>query len=175
MIPEPDAPWINVFIDSNVWNFLFERQIDLAVDLPPDKFCLCHTREVELENEAIPPEKAELKAFIDGDIPQPQSHSNASARTACGMSSSFICIIAEAPSAQNARPKGCAHNPSIKRTVVLLGQSSAFACQSATSSVERRHALWPQDARHALMADLASRMALSGLPWAVTTTSPAST
>ena len=67
MIPEPDAPWINVFIDSNVWNFLFERQIDLAVDLPPDKFCLCHTREVELENGAIPPEKAELKAFIDGD------------------------------------------------------------------------------------------------------------
>jgi hypothetical protein len=31
---------INIFIDSNIWNFLFDRQIDLAVALPSDKFRL---------------------------------------------------------------------------------------------------------------------------------------
>jgi hypothetical protein len=65
---------INVFLDSNVWNFLFEpqRQIDLADALPSDKFRLYLTREVELENGAInpsvKPEKAALKAFIAATI-----------------------------------------------------------------------------------------------------------
>jgi hypothetical protein len=60
---------INVYIDSNIWNFLFERQIDLAVALPSDRFCLYIPREVELENRAIVrPEKAGLKAFIEATI-----------------------------------------------------------------------------------------------------------
>ena len=60
---------INVFIDSNIWNFLFDRQIDLAVALPSAKFRLYIPREVELEVGAIVrPEKAELKAFIEATI-----------------------------------------------------------------------------------------------------------
>ena len=69
MAPRPDeagTPLINVFIDSNVWNFLFDLQIDLAVALPPDRFCLY--REVELENGAIPPEKVALRAFIEATV-----------------------------------------------------------------------------------------------------------
>lgn len=71
MAPRPDeagTPLINVFIDSNVWNFLFDLQIDLAVALPPDRFCLYLPREVELENGAIPPEKVALRAFIEATI-----------------------------------------------------------------------------------------------------------
>jgi hypothetical protein len=57
---------INVFIDSNIWNFLFDQQIDLAVALPSDKFRLYIPREVELEVGAIVrPKEAELKAFIE--------------------------------------------------------------------------------------------------------------
>jgi hypothetical protein len=60
---------INVFIDSNIWNFVFDHQIDLAVALPSDRFCLYIPREVELEVGAIVrPEKAELKAFIESTI-----------------------------------------------------------------------------------------------------------
>ena len=49
---------INVYIDNNVWDFLFARRIDLAVALPSDRFCLYIPREVEFE---IPtaPEKAD--------------------------------------------------------------------------------------------------------------------
>jgi len=55
------------FGNALLWNFLFDRQIDLAATLPSDKFRLCIPREVELE---IPtaPKKAELKAFIEATI-----------------------------------------------------------------------------------------------------------
>jgi hypothetical protein len=63
---------LNVYIDSNVWNFLFERQIDLAVALPSDKFCLSIPCEVELEigaiNPSVKPEKEPLKTFIEATI-----------------------------------------------------------------------------------------------------------
>ena len=63
---------LNVYIDSNVWNFLFDEQINLAVDLPSDKFRLSIPREVELEIRAIDlsvkPKKAALKAFIEATI-----------------------------------------------------------------------------------------------------------
>jgi hypothetical protein len=59
---------INVFIDSNIWNFLFEQQIDLAVALPSDRFYLYIPREAEFEVAPIPPEKAALKAFIEATI-----------------------------------------------------------------------------------------------------------
>jgi hypothetical protein len=69
--PRPDeagTPLINVFIDSNVWNFLFERQIDLAVALPSDRFCPYVLREAEFEVASIPPKKAALKAFVETTI-----------------------------------------------------------------------------------------------------------
>jgi len=59
---------ISVYIDNNVWDFLFERKLDLAVEFPRDEFCLCLTREAEFEIPPIPPEKAELKAFIEATI-----------------------------------------------------------------------------------------------------------
>ena len=65
---EAEEVMINVYIDSNVWNFLFERPIDLAVALPSDKFCLYIPREAEPEVRAIRPEKAELKAFIEATL-----------------------------------------------------------------------------------------------------------
>ena len=50
-----------LFIDGNVWNFLFERKLDLAVELPSDEWGIMHTREAEFE---IPVGKPELDAFI---------------------------------------------------------------------------------------------------------------
>ena len=59
---------ISVYIDNNVWDFLFDRRIDLAAELPRDEFCIAITREAEFEIPLIPPEKAELKAFIEASI-----------------------------------------------------------------------------------------------------------
>jgi hypothetical protein len=68
---EAEAVVINIYIDNNIWDFLFARQIDLADALPSNRFCLYIPREVEFEVRAIPtvlPEKAELKAFIEATI-----------------------------------------------------------------------------------------------------------
>ncbi|MGC9953639.1 MAG: hypothetical protein ABSD21_05115 [Rhizomicrobium sp.] len=59
---------ISIYIDNNVWDFLFARQLDLKVELPPDEFCICITREAEFEIPSIPDDKAELKAFIEATI-----------------------------------------------------------------------------------------------------------
>lgn len=59
---------ISVYIDNNIWDFLFERKLNLAVELPRDEFCICITREAEFEIPPIPLEKAELKSFIDDTI-----------------------------------------------------------------------------------------------------------
>lgn len=56
---------IAVYPDSNIWNFLFDRNLDLRTELPPDEFDIFITQEAKLEIEAIPPAKAELKAFIE--------------------------------------------------------------------------------------------------------------
>jgi hypothetical protein len=51
----------------NVWNFLFDRKIDLASELTPDTFALFITREVEIEGMAIIPDsdlKTALKDYI---------------------------------------------------------------------------------------------------------------
>ena len=57
---------IAITLDNNVWNFLYERSIDLSVELPRDRFAIFITREVEIETFAIPPTatKAALKEFI---------------------------------------------------------------------------------------------------------------
>jgi len=59
---------IGVYIDNNVWDFLFSRNIDLSLELPNSEFCLCMTREAEFEIPPIPKEKAELKKFIEDTI-----------------------------------------------------------------------------------------------------------
>jgi hypothetical protein len=45
---------IGVLIDNCVWNFLWERKIDLVTELPRDTFALYILREGEIEKEAIP-------------------------------------------------------------------------------------------------------------------------
>jgi hypothetical protein len=67
--PAPVAP-LSVYLDNNVWDFLFERRLDLAVELPRSRFCLAITREAEFEIPAIPDHKADLKAFIANAIAQ---------------------------------------------------------------------------------------------------------
>ncbi len=52
---------IGVFIDGNVWNFFFDRKLDLAAELPAAEWGIMHTREAEFE---IPVGKPELDAFI---------------------------------------------------------------------------------------------------------------
>ncbi len=56
---------ISVYIDNNVWDFLFERQMDLAKELPRDEFCVCITREAEFEIPPMPPEK---RVFVEATI-----------------------------------------------------------------------------------------------------------
>lgn len=57
---------IAVTLDNNVWNFLFNRNIDLAAELPSDSFAIFITREVEIEKDAIPENesKRELREYI---------------------------------------------------------------------------------------------------------------
>jgi hypothetical protein len=45
---------IALVIDSNAWNFMYERRMDLNKELPPELFSLFITREIEIEIEAIP-------------------------------------------------------------------------------------------------------------------------
>lgn len=61
---------IGVTLDNNVWNFLFFGNLDLALELPPDRFAIFMTRQVEIEAEAIPntPLKTPLKEYITHTI-----------------------------------------------------------------------------------------------------------
>lgn len=57
---------VHVYLDNNVWDFLYEHKLDLAVELPSEEFRIFLTREAEFE---IPPiASAALKAFIASTI-----------------------------------------------------------------------------------------------------------
>lgn len=56
---------ISVTIDSNVWNWFFDRDVRLSEALPPSRFLLFIPRHVEIELSAIPDTKVELKAYIE--------------------------------------------------------------------------------------------------------------
>ncbi|MDF3842300.1 hypothetical protein P3W55_11345 [Pseudomonas citronellolis] len=58
----------SVYIDNNVWDFLLDRKMDLSIELPPNHYCLCMTREAEFEIPPIPESKADLKFFIQETI-----------------------------------------------------------------------------------------------------------
>lgn len=68
-IRRPDGK-IAVTLDNNVWDFLFDRKIDLASEFTSDKFSVFITREVEIEGLAIPDDelKAPLKDYITQTI-----------------------------------------------------------------------------------------------------------
>ncbi len=57
---------IAVTLDNNVWDFLFQRKVDLASELPSDQFAIFIPREVEIEMLAIPANdlKIALKEYI---------------------------------------------------------------------------------------------------------------
>ncbi len=55
---------VGLFLDSNIWNFLFDRKLDLSVELPKEEFTLAITREAEIE---FPPD-GELKHFVEATI-----------------------------------------------------------------------------------------------------------
>lgn len=64
---------IPVTIDSCTWNYFFDNQYDLCVQLPPDRFSLSITREVELEILQIPDEshgvdRRALKQYVNQSI-----------------------------------------------------------------------------------------------------------
>ena len=61
---------IAITLDNNVWDFLFDRDIDLASQLPPDRFAIFITREVEIEKDHIPNDdsKKPLRQYIDRAI-----------------------------------------------------------------------------------------------------------
>ncbi|MGP8259822.1 MAG: hypothetical protein ACLQM6_07705 [Acidobacteriaceae bacterium] len=61
----PDGK-IAITLDNNVWDFLFINGLDLASELPLDRFVISITREVEIETSAIPvnPSKTALKDYI---------------------------------------------------------------------------------------------------------------
>ena len=57
---------IAITLDNKVWNFLFQRNVDLAAELPLDRFAIFITREVEIEKDAIPgnESKRDLRQYI---------------------------------------------------------------------------------------------------------------
>ena len=65
---------IAVYIDSCAWNYLYEKAVDLAKELPQSQFSIHVTREVEIELCAIPEvgcdgaDKGLLKAYIKQGI-----------------------------------------------------------------------------------------------------------
>lgn len=59
---------LSVYLDNNVWDFLYDHRIDLADALPRDRFRLAITREAEFEIPLIPASKAGLKNFIADTI-----------------------------------------------------------------------------------------------------------
>lgn len=59
---------VPVFLDGNVWNYVFDHGLDLDIELPPDRFFIALTRESEMELLAVPEGKSGLKAFIQRAI-----------------------------------------------------------------------------------------------------------
>ncbi len=59
---------IDLYIDNNIWNLLFDLGLDLCAELPPSKFRILITREGEMEIAPIPDRKAGLRAFIEATI-----------------------------------------------------------------------------------------------------------
>ncbi|NOR17334.1 hypothetical protein GQ543_06475 [candidate division WOR-3 bacterium] len=54
----------NIYIDSNIWNFLYDNDIDMSKELPIAEFQLFIVGEQVLENRAIPEQKSHIQNFI---------------------------------------------------------------------------------------------------------------
>lgn len=68
--------FVKIYVDSCAWNFLFNKKIDLKLELPPDRYKLYITHEVEIELSKIPDigkdgsDKRKLKHYITESIKQ---------------------------------------------------------------------------------------------------------
>lgn len=51
---------LHIYLDNNVWDFLFDNRIDLAAEFPRPEFLLFITREAEFEIPGIPDQKREF-------------------------------------------------------------------------------------------------------------------
>jgi hypothetical protein len=64
----------SIYIDSCAWNYLFDHHINLGIELPPDRYTIFMTREVEIEVASIPDDskdgkdKRPLKRFIEESV-----------------------------------------------------------------------------------------------------------
>lgn len=47
----------HIFLDNNVFDFLFEENINIFNEFSSDKFELCITKEIQFESDAIPDSK----------------------------------------------------------------------------------------------------------------------
>jgi hypothetical protein len=59
---------IDLYIDNNVWDLLFDLRLDLCAELPGGEFRILITREGEMEMTAIPEHRAALPEFIEATI-----------------------------------------------------------------------------------------------------------
>ena len=58
---------VSVFIDNNAWDYLFARNVNLAVDVSAEDFTFAITREAEFEIRTLPDElKAYVSKWIEG-------------------------------------------------------------------------------------------------------------
>ena len=67
-MPTTDVQTLDIYIDGNIWNLLYDHNIDLLKEFPRTEFRLLQTKEAEIENIAIPEDKEELKLFIFEEI-----------------------------------------------------------------------------------------------------------
>ncbi len=106
---------ISVYIDNCVWDFLYDRNIDLAVELPNDEFSIRITREAEFEIRHMPPDKKDfaertiakcgirpemLFGFRDDTLPENERRKSAGSMRGAGQASqkwSSSTVIREAP------------------------------------------------------------------------------
>lgn len=75
-----------IYIDSCAWNYLFNRRTNLLVELPPERYRITITREIEIEIIAIPDEgkdkggnsvdKRPLKCYIHESIEANRVHTS---------------------------------------------------------------------------------------------------
>ena len=55
---------MNIYLDSNVWNFLYENNVWLPDHFSESKYKFFITKELKFEIHPIPPDKSALKDFI---------------------------------------------------------------------------------------------------------------
>jgi hypothetical protein len=56
---------VNIFIDHNIWDQLFKRNVDLDAHFPKDKYSLYVTRQGSFEIRQTPDTKAKMKEYIN--------------------------------------------------------------------------------------------------------------